>query len=82
MLTNKAEAAVSAGLMEFDCSLPQRWLDDAADRLAAHKGLDTDTAYSLILSKTVWCYDSEMIFGAPHYLCGDLANDMEVCDGD
>lgn len=80
MLTNKAEAAVAAGLIEFDCTLPQRWLDNTAELLAAHLGCLVDAAYSLLQTQTVWCYDSEPLFGEPHYLSEDLANDMKTVE--
>lgn len=66
MLINKSDKAQHAGMHDFDCTLPQSWLDDAAIAFATKLGGQPGQWYDLILATTVWCYDApHAVFGAP-----------------
>lgn len=60
----KDAAAKMIGLHVYDVALPQQWLDKAVKKLCPEVDVEEmSTAYALILSNVVWCYDNATIFG-------------------
>lgn len=82
MLVDKAEAAEKLGFVEFDCALPQGWLDETAEKLAGYMGWHRDRAYDLLRRYTIWCYDKQKVMGQPEYLSATLEFAMRNMETD
>lgn len=78
MLENKSEMAHAMGLKNFDCTLPQLWLEENAQQITKHHGIPYEDAYDLLRRGTVWCYDDNSLFGEPRYVNARVRELMQV----
>lgn len=60
----KDQAAKKAGCKNYDCAVPQDWIDRTASSIANKLYIAYDVVYVTLLSGVVWCYD-DSLFGLP-----------------
>ena len=76
----KDDMAKFYGLTNYDCTLPQGWLNEMAKKLFESHGdrlRPEPYWYDKVLSGTVWSYHTPDIAGEPFYLLQEL---KEICN--